>query len=276
MSLFEVPGWSLPNAPVAQQSKKRKRAPVKEKDADDVDQAQMIKAAQKNIEKLMQSLGTSTDALEEGESGRSTKKQRPSKDRKAKGVAAEPEEAVVREVKKSTKQEKGKGKGRDKSAGKEASAVDSVKSPQSNEESLQKKQKHKQPQKPKPKHKAHDAEPTTAHSDAEPSQEAIIESPPRPRDADPLAPKKSRKKSSVDTEQGLTTLQANMKKSLDGARFRCVYSTHRKVSLTSRHRWINEMLYKSESAKARELMSSDPAVFADVGPPACQLRFFRR
>ncbi|KAI0751493.1 methyltransferase-domain-containing protein [Daedaleopsis nitida] len=52
-----------------------------------------------------------------------------------------------------------------------------------------------------------------------------------------------------DQQPGLTTLQANMKKSLDGARFRCV--------------WINEVLYKSDSVEAHKLMSEDPAVFAD-------------
>ena len=53
--MFEVPGWNVPGAPVAQDSKKRKR-PHAAKETDDVDDAQRMRSAQKNIEKLMQSL----------------------------------------------------------------------------------------------------------------------------------------------------------------------------------------------------------------------------
>lgn len=45
----------------------------------------------------------------------------------------------------------------------------------------------------------------------------------------------------------LTSLQHDMKQSLDGARFR----------------WINEKLYKSDSAHAHAMMREDPAVFDD-------------
>jgi len=46
---------------------------------------------------------------------------------------------------------------------------------------------------------------------------------------------------------GLTTLQHRMKQSLDGARFR----------------WINEMLYKSNSERAVEMMHKDPTMFQE-------------
>ena len=39
-----------------------------------------------------------------------------------------------------------------------------------------------------------------------------------------------------------------------------------KHDVTNKQRWINETLYKSDSAAAHELMSNDPAVFADVRP----------
>ncbi|OAX42920.1 hypothetical protein K503DRAFT_682308 [Rhizopogon vinicolor AM-OR11-026] len=51
----------------------------------------------------------------------------------------------------------------------------------------------------------------------------------------------------VDGVSGLTSLQKGMKESLDGARFR----------------WINELLYKSDSSEAVRMMKEDPAVFND-------------
>ncbi|KAG2369966.1 methyltransferase-domain-containing protein [Suillus spraguei] len=51
----------------------------------------------------------------------------------------------------------------------------------------------------------------------------------------------------VDEVSGLTNLQKGMKESLDGARFR----------------WINELLYKSDSSEAVRMMKEDPAVFHD-------------
>ncbi|KAG1762245.1 methyltransferase-domain-containing protein [Suillus occidentalis] len=51
----------------------------------------------------------------------------------------------------------------------------------------------------------------------------------------------------VNEVSGLTRLQKGMKESLDGARFR----------------WINELLYKSDSSEAVRMMKEDPAVFHD-------------
>ncbi|KAL4241197.1 Ribosomal RNA-processing protein 8 [Abortiporus biennis] len=65
--------------------------------------------------------------------------------------------------------------------------------------------------------------------------------------ADLQATEKSapKQKGKGKTEDGLTAMQASMKNSLDGARFR----------------WINETLYKSESEQAHQLMKENPAVF---------------
>ncbi|KIK48720.1 hypothetical protein CY34DRAFT_580774 [Suillus luteus UH-Slu-Lm8-n1] len=51
----------------------------------------------------------------------------------------------------------------------------------------------------------------------------------------------------VNEVSSLTRLQKGMKESLDGARFR----------------WINELLYKSDSSEAVRMMKEDPAVFHD-------------
>ena len=37
--------------------------------------------------------------------------------------------------------------------------------------------------------------------------------------------------------------------------------------LRSCDRWINEMLYKSDSQKAAEMMHEDPSMFQEVRPP---------
>ncbi|KAH7887886.1 putative uracil phosphoribosyltransferase [Phlebopus sp. FC_14] len=50
-----------------------------------------------------------------------------------------------------------------------------------------------------------------------------------------------------DNDSGLTSLQKGMRVSLNGARFR----------------WINELLYKSESSKAAKMMKDDSNVFKD-------------
>jgi len=55
------------------------------------------------------------------------------------------------------------------------------------------------------------------------------------------------KAKSPPTSAGLTSLQKDMKHSLDGARFR----------------WINETLYKADSAKSHQMMQEDPKVFEE-------------
>ncbi|KAH9894406.1 methyltransferase-domain-containing protein [Cubamyces lactineus] len=245
MSLFEVPGWSVPPAPVSQPNKKRKRPSTK--GADDIDEAQMIKTAQKNIEKLMRSLGASTDALDEEDTERPPKKSRAGKDKKAKGAASEPERG--RKNGREGEEDQRKPQGKEKKAAKDQdknSRNASGRSQERTESSPAKpstKDKRKDKQK---KQKPSRSESVDAHSDTGVSHDDPAHTPAK----DKKVEQKSRPKSTSstnDTSQGLTALQANMKKSLDGARFR----------------WINEMLYKSDSGKAHELMSSDPAVFSD-------------
>ncbi|OJT13383.1 Ribosomal RNA-processing protein 8 [Trametes pubescens] len=243
MSLFEVPGWSVGAAPVASQSKKRKRPSKKEKEVDEVDEAQMIKAAQKNIEKLMQSLGTTSDALDVEDEPKPSKKKRTGKEKKEKEAAAEPEKVrgTERDGKKSREQ---KAEGKGKQAEKVSKAEFLAEIPEEKAAPTQKKQKAKQKEKQQAKHADTAAVDPVASSSAEaPTHPAS----PKARNTEQPKPKKSNKPNNAEKPQGLTPLQANMKKSLDGARFRL----------------INETLYKTDSAKAHELMRSDPAVFAD-------------
>ncbi|KAI0356492.1 hypothetical protein OH77DRAFT_1423426 [Trametes cingulata] len=250
MSLFEVPGWSVPAAPVPQQSKKRKRAPAKEKPSDDVDEAKRIQAAQKNIEKLMQALGAGSGALDEEDAERPTKKKRAGKEKKGKDAQGEPDRGrkTEREGKKAVEQPATSNHSKPAKAkptkAKDPKPNGSVDRSQEKAQPSQKKQKQKQKNA-----KAKRPDSADARSDAGSSYEALIHpTPSKVELAEQAASKKSTSKSDDSSkEQGLTALQANMKKSLDGARFR----------------WINEMLYKSDSAKAHELMSTDPAVFAD-------------
>ncbi|KAI0363572.1 hypothetical protein BV20DRAFT_975557 [Pilatotrama ljubarskyi] len=241
MSLFEVPGWSVPAAPVPQQSKKRKRAPAKEKPSDDVDEAHRIQSAQKNIEKLMQALGAGSDALDGEDSGRTIKKKRAGKEKKGKGAQTEPERGrkAEREGKKADEQ---RAVSKEKKATRELGATRGADQPQERAQPTQKKQKQKQKKAKRP-------DSVDARSDASLSHDAAISPVSLKFEAVGQAASKklAGKSHEGPKDEGLTTLQANMKKSLDGARFR----------------WINEMLYKSDSAKARELMSTDPAVFAD-------------
>jgi hypothetical protein len=67
MALFDVPGWSIPNEPVAVTSKKRKRASKQNLDK--------VQSAATNVERLMEQLAASPAAentrheLKEGKSG---------------------------------------------------------------------------------------------------------------------------------------------------------------------------------------------------------------
>ncbi|CDO74622.1 hypothetical protein BN946_scf184325.g9 [Trametes cinnabarina] len=251
MSLFEVPGWSVPGAPVSQPNRKRKR-PAGKDTAKDVDEAEMIKSAQKNIEKLMQSLGAGMTALDEEGDSRPKKKSRPAKEKKTKDVADE----VARGRKgerdgRNSKEERALSK--EKGGAKQPMATQSAErsqeitsnfTPKAEATHDGKGRRKEKKQKQKQKQKASQSAGTQSET-VPVSHNATQVSPPK---AEAKTVKKSAANSN-DANKGpsLTPLQANMKKSLDGARFR----------------WINEMLYKSDSAKARELMSSDPAVFAD-------------
>ena len=222
MSLFEVPGWSVPPAPVSQPNKKRKRPSTK--GADDVDEAQMIKSAQKNIEKLMKSLGASTDALDEEDAARPPKKSRASKDKKVKGAAQEPERGRKHGREGGEDQPKPQGKAKKEAKAQERNSRNPGDRSQERTESSPvkspAKDKRKDKQK-KQKQKSSRSESVDAHSDAVSHGDTTH----TPLVKDKKAEQKPRPKSpsnTNDASQGLTALQANMKKSLDGARFRYV------------------------------------------------------
>ena len=89
----------------------------------------------------------------------------------------------------------------------------------------------------------------------------------------------SQREQTQDANAHLTALQSKMKQSLDGARFRfelvllCSFShrinvgAHSCLAYSSTlfiRRWINETLYKSSSQDAERLMREDPKVFEEV------------
>ncbi|RPD66708.1 hypothetical protein L226DRAFT_476515 [Lentinus tigrinus ALCF2SS1-7] len=244
MSLFEVPGWSVPSAPVAQPSKKRKR-PVS-KDTDDVDEAERMHAAQKNIEKLMRSLGEGMDALH-GEGSGDVSKKKERREGKEKVAKRTDKQGKGQEQQRGrTSDKSGKKDGVERRARSQAKSGDDAHAGPSSPRPLKEKASPSTTKSKKQKRKQGRADSVNASSDIQ----AIHEPLSVPTVAAPStakATKAASKGKSQDSEQGLTALQAGLKKKLDGARFR----------------WINEMLYKSDSEKAHELMSQDPAVFAD-------------
>ncbi|GJE84964.1 methyltransferase-domain-containing protein [Phanerochaete sordida] len=200
MALFEVPGWSVPTAPVPSGSNSRKRKrPAHESEAKPDEK---IHAAAVNVEKLLAKLG-------EGEGQQAKKKAKKDKEkRKAQAPPAPKREPNGAQA----QQKKGKAQERkDESRPAPPVAGGSKKN---------KKNKGKQAQ-----------------------QQETKASSPAPDPAP--TPKPAQKGKNASAEKGLTALQANMKHSLDGARFR----------------WINETLYKSDSEHAHQMMRENPSVF---------------
>ncbi|KAH9921696.1 methyltransferase-domain-containing protein [Epithele typhae] len=221
MSLFEVPGWSVPDAPVAQAgSKKRKRpAPVKDNDGDGVDEAQRMRDAQKNIEKLMKSLGAGMEALDGDDAVRPNKKKREGKEKEKSNTA------------------KGeKGKETDMASGSRKEVKWKTATPQKREERGRTQDK-------KPKKDGKSAVKASKKKNKK-ERKAYAQSADARSEAGSV---KGDRGTDADASAGLTALQAKMKSNLGGARFR----------------WINETLYKTSSLEAHELMSKDPAIFAD-------------
>ncbi len=227
MSLFEVPGWNVPAAPVAQNNKKRKRPGPKDKDSDDVDEAERIHAAQKNIEKLMRSLGQGMDALDDHASATVSKK-------KQKHEGKEKTEKASKAVdKQGNKQEQQRGRTADKAPKKgraeqrpksqTKSGTDAAAGPSS----ASKQEAHVSPAKNKKKQKRKQvrAESVDAGSEAESRHLPVVPV------ATPSAVKATNKGKSKDEEQGLTALQAGLRKKLDGARFRYVVKCTPSIAL---------------------------------------------
>ncbi|TFY69605.1 hypothetical protein EVG20_g3067 [Dentipellis fragilis] len=202
MALFEVPGWSVPSAPVsnsAQHPRKRKRP-----------NTEQVRAAEVNVERLVKKLGAGTG------NGKDKAAQRMKKPRHEDKARAHPAE---KEKQKSGPRRDGKEKG---------GTAKGSKSPRQSGD--------------------------TARSDsgkASTAGEPGSSSAPKPakksgrKDAAASAVDSSKKSTLQQSASNLNSLQSGMKHSLDGARFR----------------WINETLYKSDSADAHAMMREDRAVF---------------
>lgn len=183
MSLFEVPGWSVPAAPVqASSSKKRKRP--------EPDAGAKVQSAAVNVEKLMAK-------LEAGDGEHARKKAK-----KAKGKAVErdaPQKGAPQ-----PKKDGGKGPKQGKPAQKKH-----VKDGEGDEEGKEGRVQAASPNDaPKKKNKN-----KGKGKGAEKAQQQ------EPEAMSP-APKPAPGKKNASPEKGLTKLQAGMKHSLDGARFR--------------------------------------------------------
>ncbi|KAA1466263.1 hypothetical protein DENSPDRAFT_831052 [Dentipellis sp. KUC8613] len=198
MALFEVPGWSVPSAPIsssAQHSRKRKRP--------NTDQ---VRAAEVNVEKLVKKLGAGN--------GKDKATQRAKKPRHEDKARAHPTE-------------KEKQKGGPRHDGKKMDGtVKGNKSPRPSGDTARSDSgkasttgEHRSPSVSKPGKKSGKKDTASVDSQSRPSPQ--------------------------QSTSNLTSLQSGMKHSLDGARFR----------------WINETLYKSDSADAHAMMREDPAVF---------------
>ncbi|CAL1701497.1 unnamed protein product [Somion occarium] len=191
MALFEVPGWTVPSAPLPSASRKRKRG------APDTDK---VSAAEVNVEQLIAKIGTG-----QGHTDTPKKKQKT----KGKQKAKEHGSASRNQPSPSSKAKGAKVVQHEDSKRVEVAASSSS----SGKKSINQSKKNRK----------------TEGSQTTPK----------------VAPET--KKTKLDTQSGLTAMQANMKHSLDGARFR----------------WINETLYKSDSQHAHEMMRENPNVFSE-------------
>lgn len=180
MALFKVPGWEIPTAPVSAPNK-RKRPTHREHEPDE---AEMLRSATANMEKLMATLGDgpNTSALSSvAEIATKSKRQKKQHDKPAASTAPA--------QKKTSNQAKSKATP-EATKSKRAPSPVQLASSSTNPTKSQGKKKDKQ----------------TAKKDA-PSQ-SVAEN--------VLAKEKA------EPTPGMTAMQAKMKQSLDGARFRCV------------------------------------------------------
>ena len=196
MALFEVPGWSLNDTPISQishNSKKRKR-PSGSDDAEtsSATSSSKLHSAVQNMEKLVASLGAAEDGTSKPRKNKN-KKQGRADERKPRKESVN-NSPSTRKQKVAGDIEKGpavKGKKvRNASEGRESKA--------------------NAPAKKQKKEQSHDGQRTSEKK----TQPFVTSAPP----ASAIAINRKGK----NQEEGLTALQANMKQSLDGARFRCV------------------------------------------------------
>ena len=195
MALFEVPGWSLKDTPISQishNSKKRKR-PSGSDDAEtsSATSSSKLHSAVQNMEKLVASLG----AAEDGTS-------KPRKNKNKKQGRADERKPRKESVNNSPSTRKQKVAGDiEKGLAVKGKKVRNASEGESRANAPAKKQK---------KEQSHDGQRTSEKK----TQPFVTSAPP----ASAIAINRKGK----NKEEGLTTLQAGMKQSLDGARFRCV------------------------------------------------------
>jgi len=183
MALFEVPGWSIPSAPIvdpAKRSRKRKRPSGS-------DETQTIRSAKVNVEKLMKRL--KDDGTTVPENGKKEKK------KKKKGTSSR-----IKSLPPKTKDKDAKDSRPCSSKGKERPTTKDLQrapSPIADEAS----------------------HPTASHQHEKKRRK-------KRKTIDPSLPVHVSTEASIRVPSlpspGLTTLQNNMKNSLEGARFRCV------------------------------------------------------
>jgi len=213
MALFDVPGWTVPDDPVAVTPRKRKRTAKH-------DSNKRIQSATVNVEKVMGQLSARLGPAAENPRGDLT-------EGKNGGLSTEDDRPPR------TKRRRAQGR-----------------SQQS---------------------------PIPAVQQAEPHKTSKKRKKERPKKGPPAGDKVPGSRSTAsqlptESRSTLTSLQHDMKQSLDGARFRCVthsnfYAADSYPCTLKLRRWINEKLYKSDSAHAHAMMREDPAVFDDVRSP---------
>ncbi|PCH41310.1 hypothetical protein WOLCODRAFT_131836 [Wolfiporia cocos MD-104 SS10] len=223
MALFDVPGWTVPAAPVVEQPQRKRKRPSAQSGEDGA----KVETPTINFEKLMEKLEAGNAAQRPSKRQRKDAQKKQGQQERAaerEGGGAGAPRGPANDADRAKHQGKGKGKekGRSDAAekGKKAKGPAVASSSPSEGDARASKSKKRQ-KKGKSNERADSSAPTAGGS------------------------KKADAGQSSNDAQNLTALQAGLKNSLDGARFR----------------WINEVLYKSESSEAHKMMKENPAVF---------------
>lgn len=202
MALFKVPGWSVPSAPIAGPS--AEAHPRKRKRNENEKEESKLQSAAVNVEKLMATLGAMGAGGEDiGQPKRAKKGKGKARDKREEaGAGVKEGDKAPRTQKTEYKERKERKKGEKDARKPRETAASPAANPlvQSQEKSAKKQKK---------KGRGSDAN-TTKNSEHD---EEVAEK--------PVPPPQSKKSQSAG-QDGLTTMQARMKQSLDGARFRYV------------------------------------------------------
>jgi ribosomal RNA-processing protein 8 len=213
MALFDVPGWTVPDTLLSSQagnnSRKRKRSDdIPQTDAAASWSSQKLQAAVQNVERLMASLGS-----EQQESDNSQKRGRgkgKNKQKKGGDVTAQQKEGEIsmHNPPRTTRQDKNKGKQKRKAKSSDkADKLVNIEDSSAHSPDPIARNAH-----PTKKRKRANSGERFSHTKAEEAS-----TPPISLKSKPVQDGKKK------VEEGLTALQARMKHSLDGARFRSVY-----------------------------------------------------